>query len=141
MAESSSEELTTIPEIGPKIAQSIVTFFQQEQSRLVLDKLKKAGVKMEQEKTVMEVELPLNGKVFVLTGTLPNLTRRDAVELIKKYGGRVSSSVSSKTDYLLAGSDPGQKYEKARELEISIIEEHDLLQMVPGGDSHPVFSG
>lgn len=141
LAESSSEELTTIPEIGPKIAQSIVTFFQQEQSRLVLDKLKKAGVKMEQEKTVMEVELPLNGKVFVLTGTLPNLTRRDAVELIKKYGGRVSSSVSSKTDYLLAGSDPGQKYEKARELEISIIEEHDLLQMVPGGDSHPVFSG
>lgn len=141
LAESSSEELTTIPEIGPKIAQSIVTFFQQEQSRLVLDKLKKAGVKMEQEKTVMEVELPLNGKVFVLTGTLPNLTRRDAVELIKKYGGRVSSSVSSKTDYLLAGSDPGQKYEKARELEISIIEEHDLLQMVPGGDSHPVLSG
>lgn len=141
LAESSSEELTTIPEIGPKIAQSIATFFQQEQSRLVLDKLKKAGVKMEQEKTVMEVELPLNGKVFVLTGTLPNLTRRDAVELIKKYGGRVSSSVSSKTDYLLAGSDPGQKYEKARELEISIIEEHDLLQMVPGGDSHPVFSG
>lgn len=138
LAEASSEELTAVPEIGPTIAQSIVTFFQQEQTHLVLDKLKKAGVKMEQEMPASAQELLLTGKVFVLTGTLPNLTRKEATELIKKHGGKVSSSVSGKTDYLLAGSDPGQKHEKARELEIPIIEEHDLLQMVPDGESYLV---
>lgn len=137
LAEASIEDLTAIPEIGPKIAQSIVTFFQQEQTRLVLEKLKKAGVKMEQESTTREEDLPLAGKVFVLTGALPNLTRKEAMDMIKKYGGKVSSSVSSKTDYLLAGSDPGQKYEKARELGITIIEEQDLLQMVLDGASSP----
>ncbi|HHV35434.1 MAG TPA: NAD-dependent DNA ligase LigA [Syntrophomonadaceae bacterium] len=141
LAEASSEELTAIPEIGPKIAQSIVTFFQQEQTRLVLDKLKKAGVKMEQEMSAREEVLPLADRVFVLTGSLPNMTRKEATDLIKKYGGKVSSSVSRKTDYLLAGSEPGKKFERAQELEIPIIEEHDFLQMVPDGDSHPALSG
>lgn len=141
LAEASSEELTAIPEIGPKIAQSIVTFFQQEQTRLVLDKLKKAGVKMEQEMSAREEVLPLADRVFVLTGSLPNMTRKEATDLIKKYGGKVSSSVSRKTDYLLAGSEPGKKFERAQELEIPIIEEHDFLQMVPDDDSHPALSG
>ncbi len=131
LSKTDMEELTTIPEIGPKIAQSIITFFQQEQTHGVLEKLKKAGVKMEQELSELASEqLSLEGKVFVLTGTLPNLTRKEATELIKKYGGKVASSVSGKTHYLLAGADPGQKYEKAVELGVGIIEEEELLVLI-----------
>lgn len=130
LAKASFEELTGIPEIGPKIARSIEIFFQQEQTNRLIAKLKKAGVKMEQERDEEKGELVLAGKVFVLTGTLPNLTRKEAEELIKKHGGKVSSSVSKKTDYVVAGSDPGQKYDKAKQLGIPIISEDELLQMV-----------
>ena len=129
LAGAGVEELTAIPEIGPKIAESIVAFFQQGQTLLVLDKLKKAGVKMEQETATRGEALPWSGKVFVLTGTLPNLTRKEAEEMIKEQGGKITSGVSGKTDYVLAGSEPGQKYDKARELGIPIITEEDLLQM------------
>jgi DNA ligase (NAD+) len=130
LAHANFEELTGIPEIGPKIARSIEAFFQQEQTRMLLNKLKNAGVKMEQERTMENGELVLAGKVFVLTGTLPNLTRKEAEGLIKKHGGKISSSVSKKTDYVLAGSDPGQKYDKAKQLGIPIISEEELLQMI-----------
>ncbi|HHY41130.1 MAG TPA: NAD-dependent DNA ligase LigA [Syntrophaceticus sp.] len=130
LAKASFEELTGIPEIGPKIARSIEIFFQQEQTSRLIGKLKRAGVKMEQDRTKENGELVLAGKVFVLTGTLPNLTRKEAEELIKKHGGKVSSSVSKKTDYVVAGSDPGQKYDKAKQLGIPIISEDELLQMV-----------
>ncbi len=85
LAGAGIEELTAIPEIGPKIAESIVAFFQQGQTLLVLDKLKKAGLKMEQETAARGEALPWSGKVFVLTGTLPNLTRKEAEE---KHGDR-----------------------------------------------------
>ena len=130
LARASFEELTGIPEIGPKIARSIEIFFQQEQTSRLIAKLKRAGVKMEQERNEEKGELVLAGKVFVLTGTLPNLSRKEAEELIKKHGGKVSSSVSKKTDYVVAGSDPGQKYDKAKQLGIPIISEDELLQMV-----------
>lgn len=132
LAQASPEELTAIQEIGPKIAQSIETFFQQDQTQQLIGKLKEAGVKMHQERTQEEEEDILGGNVFVLTGTLPSITRKEAEDLIKKYGGKISSSVSKKTSYLVAGEEPGQKYEKALELGVPIIDEDTLLKMVPG---------
>ena len=85
---------------------------------------------MEQETIVKNDELVFAGKVFVLTGTLPHLTRKEAEELIKKHGGKISSGVSKKTDYVLAGSDPGQKYRKAKQLGVPIISEEELEQML-----------
>jgi len=134
LARASFEELTGIPEIGPKIARSIEVFFQQEQTVRFIAKLKKAGVKMEQEREGDKGELVLAGKVFVLTGTLPNLTRKEAEELIKKHGGKVSSSVSRNTDYVVAGENPGSKYDKAKKLGLTIIDETTLLQMVSDVD-------
>lgn len=131
LARAGEEELTAIPEIGPKIAESVATFFRQDQAGRVIAKLKEAGVKMEREMAVEARDLPLAGKIFVLTGTLPNLTRKEAEDLIKKYGGKVSSSVSKKTDYVIAGEDPGRKYDKARGLGVTIIDEAAFLQMVP----------
>ncbi len=130
LAQADEEELTSIPEIGPKIAESVAAFFQQEQTGQVLAKLKAAGVKMEQETIMKNDALVFAGKFFVLTGTLPHLTRKEAEDLIKKHGGKTLSSVSKKTDYVLAGSDPGQKYDKAKQLGISIISEEELQQML-----------
>jgi DNA ligase (NAD+) len=131
LAAAGEEELTAIPEIGPKIAASVATFFKQEQTGRVIAKLKEAGVLMERQELPETNDLPLTGKTFVITGTLPSLTRKEAEDLIKKYGGRVSSSVSKRTDYLVAGEEPGQKYDKARELGIPIIDEAALLRMLP----------
>lgn len=131
LAAAGEEELTAIPEIGPKIAASVATFFKQEQTGRVIAKLKEAGVLMERQELPETNDLPLSGKTFVITGTLPSLTRKEAEDLIKKYGGRVSSSVSKRTDYLVAGEEPGQKYDKARELGIPIIDEAALLRMLP----------
>ncbi|MGB9792153.1 MAG: NAD-dependent DNA ligase LigA [Thermacetogeniaceae bacterium] len=131
LSQASEEELTEIPEIGPKIAASIVAFFREEQTKRVIEKLKKAGVKMEQEKPAAPSgELPLAGKQFVLTGTLSSFTRSQAEELIKSLGGKVSSSVSKKTDYVVVGENPGQKFEKAKKLGIPILDEKGFLELV-----------
>lgn len=131
LARAGEEELTAIPEIGPKIAASIVAFFGEEQTRRVIAKLKQAGVNMEQKEPAAEPEeLPLAGKQFVLTGVLSSFTRSEAEELIKRLGGKVSSSVSRKTDYVVVGENPGQKYEKARELGIPILDEAGLMELV-----------
>lgn len=130
LARANVEELTAIPEIGPKIAASIAAFFQEEQTQKVLKKLERAGVKMEQERVGKEPgELPLAGKQFVLTGVL-SLSRKEAENLIKKLGGKVVSSVSGRTDYVVVGEDPGQKYDKALELGISVLDEDAFLQLV-----------
>ncbi|HHW40428.1 MAG TPA: NAD-dependent DNA ligase LigA [Syntrophomonadaceae bacterium] len=131
LSRASAEELTAIPEIGPKIAASIVAFFQEDQTRQVIEKLRQAGVKMEQEKPAADPRhLPLSGKQFVLTGTLSSFTRSEAEELIRRLGGKVSSSVSKKTDYVVVGENPGQKYVRARELGITILDEAGFLDLV-----------
>lgn len=131
LSQASAEELTAIPEIGPKIAASVVAFFQEDQTRRVIEKLKQAGVKMEQEKPAAGPgDLPLAGKQFVLTGTLSSFTRSEAEGLIKRLGGKVSSSVSKKTDYVVVGEDPGQKYDRARELGITILDEAGFIDLV-----------
>ncbi len=123
------DQLTSIPEIGPKMADSIVGFFKDPYNLGFIDKLRSAGVNMVQEKEEIG-EQPLEGKQFVLTGALSKYTRKEAQELIEKLGGKVSSSVSKKTDYVLAGEDAGSKLDKAQALGIMVISEEEFEELV-----------
>lgn len=126
---ASQEELQQIPEIGPRIAESIQSFFHEPVNRRVLEKLAEAGIKMEREKAVSKPQ-PLAGLQFVLTGTLDSFSRKEAQKLIEEKGGRVSGSVSKNTDYLIAGANPGSKYNKALALNVPILSEKDFLEMI-----------
>lgn len=123
------EDLIKVPEIGDKIAESILAFFRQEQVRDLLARLKAAGVNMGAKKRE-EGPRPLEGLTFVLTGTLEKYTRQQAKELIEELGGRVTGSVSKKTDYVVVGKDPGSKYENALKLGIKILNEAEFEEMV-----------
>ncbi|MGQ9610028.1 MAG: NAD-dependent DNA ligase LigA [bacterium] len=124
-----AEELENIYEIGPKVAQSIVQFFQQEGNIKMLERLKSAGVKISEEKETGQ-EMPLSGKTFVLTGSLHSMTRNIASDIIKELGGRVTSNVSNNTDYVIAGESPGSKYDRARKLGINILNEEEFLKLI-----------
>ncbi len=115
------------------MAESIVNFFKNEHNLNVLKKLEDAGVKMERESTKPEIEQYLEDKSFVFTGALDNYTRKEASELVRKFGGSVKSSVSSKTSYLVVGDNPGSKYNQAQELGVDILEENDFESLVKGG--------
>lgn len=133
LAEADTEELAEIHDVGPVIAESVSQFCTHEENRRTLDRLAEAGVRLDQDQTAATPSAAaqtLAGKVFVLTGTLPNLKRSDAQSLIEAAGGRVTSSVTRKTDYVVAGSDPGSKLQRAEDLGIAILDEaalHDLL--------------
>ena len=129
LSRATYEELVVLPEIGPKIAVSVTGFFAQEENRRVLDKLVTAGVNT-REVREEEKEKPLAGKVFVLTGTLERFTRKEAEEIIARLGGRVSSSVSRHTDYVVVGANPGSKYEKALSLGVPIIREDEFIKLI-----------
>ena len=120
--------LLGIKEIGPEIGRSIVRFFKQEGNRITITRLKSAGVSFEKEKT--EAERSLEGKTFVLTGSLEGFTREEAKRLVEGKGGKVSSSVSSKTDFLIAGEAPGSKLKKAEELKIGILSEEEFKRLI-----------
>jgi DNA ligase (NAD+) len=126
------EMLQQVPDVGPVVAQSIAHFFSEPHNRVVVESLRAAGVEFE---TVVKPPPKggVAGKTFVLTGSLPTLTRDDAKEKILRAGGKVSGSVSKKTDYLVAGADPGSKHDKARELGIPVLDEHGLLRLLDGG--------
>jgi DNA ligase (NAD+) len=134
LGQASEERLRTIPGIGPVNASNIVAFFSSKQTRYLLQKLQHAGVQMERAATASHPRLggtdALAGKTFVITGTLPTLSREAATELIAANGGRVVDSVSSRTNYLLLGENPGSKYTKAQELGIPILDEAQLQAMV-----------
>ncbi len=130
LAKATVEELEQIDEIGPKIAESVVQFFQQEENLRIIEKLCEAGVKMSEERIQAGEELPLQGKTFVLTGTLQNMTRNEASEVIKKAGGKVASSVSKSTDYVVVGESPGSKYDRAQKLGIAILNEDEFTRLV-----------
>ena len=130
LAGAQAEELENIYEIGPKMAESIAQFFQQEENKEVLTKLREAGVKMSEEKAPAADEQPLEGKTFVLTGALQHMARNEASELIKSAGGKVSSSVSKNTDYVVVGESPGSKYDKAMKLGITILTEDEFMLLV-----------
>ena len=125
---SSAEELEEVNEVGPRIAESIVEFFSDEHNRKLVNDLRKAGLTFSGKKK--EKGTKLAGKTFVLTGTLARHTRDEAKKMIEDAGGRVSGSVSKKTDYVVAGSDAGSKLDKAREVKVSVIGEEELERLL-----------
>ena len=129
LKEASMEQLTEVNDIGEVSAQCIRNFFTDEKNIEILERLKAYGVNMQAEETET-VESVLTGKKVVVTGTLPTLGRKEASELIEKYGGKASGSVSKKTDYVLAGENAGSKLTKAQELGIPVISEEQLKEML-----------
>jgi DNA ligase (NAD+) len=120
-----------VTEVGPVVAQSVLDFFASSEGKNVLRRMKELGIQPKSEKASAKkaAELPLAGKTFVLTGTLPSMTREEATEKIEALGGHVTGSVSKKTDYVLAGVEPGSKFEKAKELGVKILEEAEFRRM------------
>ena len=123
------EELESIREVGPKVAESIFNFFRGKQTLKVLEKLRKAGLDFKQA-TARAKRGPLEGKTFVLTGTLPGLSRDEASKMIVQAGGKVTTTVSKKTDYVLVGSDPGSKLTKGKKLDVPTLDEKQLLALL-----------
>ncbi len=131
LATADAEELMKIEGIGPSIAQSVEIFFRQKETHDLIKKLQGAGVRLEEEaKIQMMTNSRISGKTFVLTGTLNSMSRPEAEKRIKALGGKAGSSVSKKTDYLVAGIEPGTKFEKAQELGITILDESSFLEMI-----------
>ena len=130
---ASLEELVGIKEIGPKIAESIILFFKEKKNLAIIERLRSAGLNFGQEEEKIKEEKRvriLAGKQFVLTGTLKDFTRTQSTEIISELGGRVTGSVSKKTDYVVAGEDPGSKYQKAQELCVPIINEEEFKKII-----------
>ncbi len=132
LSRATAEELMAIPTIGPKIAESVVAFFRQETNLKVIEKLRRAGVRLEAE-AVKAKELPLAGQEFVITGKLDNFTRGEAEARIKELGGSVGSSVTKKTTYLVVGAEPGSKLEKATALGTKTLSEDQFLHLLETG--------
>ena len=124
------DELLQIPEVGPEVAESVVRFFKDEGNRRVIEKMLRAGVRVEEPTEAAEAERPLEGKVFVFTGALEGMTREDAKRLVEQLGGRTASSISRRVDYVVVGKDPGSKYDRARELGLTIIDEEEFKRLV-----------
>ena len=129
LSAATREDLEKIPEIGPIMAESIVSFFQRPATRQELARLKEAGVRTTAESRRPE-KGPFSGKAFVLTGTLSKHTRTEAEELIKNLGGKTSSSVSKKTGFVVVGSEPGSKYEQAKKLGVKILTESEFEKLI-----------
>jgi DNA ligase (NAD+) len=133
LARATLDELRNIDDVGETIARSVQAWFSEPRNWQLMEKLRLAGVNFGSQLYTSRTEHgPLAGKTFVLTGTLPNLTREAATARIEALGGKVSSSVSSKTDYVLAGADAGSKLEKARRLGVAIIDESEFLRLSAG---------
>jgi len=129
LAKCSTEQLIAIHEIGDKVAESIVDYFNNPEKMLLLAKLQNAGVKPQAE-VVIQQNGPLTGKTFVITGTLSRWSRKEAEELVEKAGGRAAGSVSKKTDYVLAGENAGSKLTKAEKLGVEVLDETTFAQLV-----------
>ena len=139
LLEASEEELSGVEGMGEIMARTVHETLSEERTRALIERLRGYGLQMEEEGPALPAEGPLVGKTLVLTGTLPNLTREDATRLIEAAGGKVTGSVSKKTDYVVVGEDPGgAKYTKAQELEIEMLDEEGLLALVPEDLPAPV---
>jgi DNA ligase (NAD+) len=130
------EALQRIPEIGPVLAASVRAFADEPHNRALVGKLETAGVNMESRQPAPNVDAPglFTGKTFVLTGTLPTMTREEATKAIEELGGKVASSVSKKTSYVVAGDEAGTKLEKARQLGTPILSEPEFREIIKSGD-------
>jgi len=135
LMEAGEEALQRVPEIGPRVAATIRQFFGQERNRAVVRRLREAGVRMKHAPSLPPAGAgALSGRTFVLTGTLPGLTREDASRMIARHGGKVTTSVSRKTSFVVAGEDAGSKLEKAKALGVPVLDEAALLRLVPRED-------
>ena len=130
LAKVSLDELIRIEDVGPKVGESIVFFFKQPENIELINKLKEAGLNFSSIKKEKKGERPLAGQIFVLTGKLSDLSREEATEIIESLGGTVSSSISSKTTYVVVGDSPGLKFERALKLGIPTLEEKEFLKLV-----------
>jgi DNA ligase (NAD+) len=132
LAKASEEDLSTIATIGPKIAEGVVAFFRQERNRQIVERLRKAGVRLEAEKIekAKPEELPLAGLEFVLTGKLESFSRSEAEAKIKALGGKAASDVTRKTSYVVVGADPGSKLAKAQKLGTKTIGETEFMDLL-----------
>jgi len=130
LAKAPPEELIQIEDVGPKVAESIVFFFHQPKNTALLDKLREAGVNFFSQAEASSEEGPLSGQTFVLTGKLAQFSREEARKEIEQRGGTVISTVSRKTDYVIAGAEPGTKLEKAQKLGVSVLDEKDFLALI-----------
>jgi len=132
LAKASQEELSDLPSIGPKIAESIVAFFRQEGNKQIIKKLRKAGMRLERKevKEAKPEELPLAGLEFVLTGKLESFSRSEAEAKIKALGGKAGPDVTRKTSYVVMGADPGSKLAKAKKLGIETLNEAEFLDLL-----------
>ncbi|PYL60582.1 MAG: DNA ligase (NAD(+)) LigA [Verrucomicrobia bacterium] len=121
-----------VTEVGPAVAQSVLDFFASVTGKKILRRMRELGIEPKSEKVSAKkaAALPLTGKMFVLTGTLPSMTREEATEKIEAHGGHVTGSVSKKTDYVLAGTEPGSKFDKAKELGVKIIDEAEFRKIL-----------
>jgi DNA ligase (NAD+) len=125
---ASVEELQEVDEVGPRIAESIAEFFSVAANRKLVERLRAAGLTLTGQKKQRGTTLA--GKTFVLTGTLAHFTRDEAKKMIEDAGGKVTGSVSKKTDYVVAGADAGSKLDKAKELGVAVIDEKQMQAMV-----------
>ncbi len=129
LATAKEEQLEAVHEVGPKVAASIVEFFSEPANRQLIKKLNKVGVHPTTEKREVKSQ-KLAGKSFVFTGGLANRSREEAGELVQQHGGKLSGSVSKKTDYVVVGTDPGSKYDKAKELGVPILTESEFEKLL-----------
>ena len=135
IANATEEELQQAEEVGPKVAASIRKFFAQDHNRDLVERLRAAGFNFTCEVRAKENNKgKLAGITFVLTGTLPNMTREEATELIEKQGGKVTGSVSKKTGYVVAGSEAGSKLDKANALGVRVLDEAGLRELLEGAN-------
>ncbi len=128
LMDASLEDLLTVKDVGPVVADSIVSFMEEAHNREVIEQLLASGMQLSVEKKVISAEVV--GKTFVLTGTFPSLSRDQAKDLLEKAGAKVAGSVSKKTDYVVAGTDAGSKLSKAEELGITVIDEQAMLDLL-----------
>ncbi len=127
--EASEEELLQVPDVGPEVARSVRSFFAEPANRASIRRMLEAGVRPRPIRPSGEsVSRPLEGKTFVFTGTLSSMTRNEAKARVEALGGRVSSSVSRRTDYVVVGADPGSKADRARQLGVPMLDEETFLK-------------
>jgi DNA ligase (NAD+) len=134
---ASPEEILETPGIGPILADTIAETLSEDRTRELIERLREHGLKMEEEGPPPGSDGKLAGLTFVLTGTLPDLSRERATEMIEAEGGKVTNSVSNKTSYLVAGADPGSKLAKAQDAGVEVVDRDRLLELLEGESAQP----
>ena len=132
--QASLDELKTVQDVGPIVAQHVISFFEEAHNQDVIERLIRAGVKWPELSSVSQQNNQLAGKIFVLTGSLSTMKREDAKKQLKSLGAKVSSSISKKTDFLVAGEAAGSKLQKAQQLGVNILSEQDMIILLKGVD-------